>query len=110
MGTTCNTGKQRGGTRRASAGDSISQTGKADTNCTKAIARRIKPTSPATKQPWVISGASHQARATISGPIPQGSPGVMAMGRAKRGAVNKDEVKGDSKVICTFFKPGCRSR
>jgi hypothetical protein len=78
-GTTCSTGKQRGGMTKACAGDSISHTGKRVPVGSKAMALRIKPTSPATKQPRVSTGASTQARAMISGPMPQGSPGVMAM-------------------------------
>jgi hypothetical protein len=35
---------------------------------TKAMARRIKPTSPATKQPWVNSGSNNQQIPTTAGP------------------------------------------
>ena len=42
-------------------------------------ARRKVATSPTTKQWRNVSGASRNALATISGPMPEGSPWVMAM-------------------------------
>ena len=81
-GTTCSTGMQRGGAVSAAAGVSISATGRltCESPCSVAAARRSVPTSPATKQPRTASGASRNALAMISGPIPAGSPRVMAIG------------------------------
>jgi len=45
----------------------------------RAAARNVA-TSPATKQPRVSAGASRNALTMISGPMPAGSPMVMAMG------------------------------
>ena len=52
----------------------------------QAAARRIEATSPATKHPRVRAGASRNALAMISGPIPAGSPIVMAIGKGAAGS------------------------
>jgi hypothetical protein len=70
-----------------------------------AKAFRIKATSPATKQftvtatSWGAIVSFKNARAMISGPMPQGSPGVMAMilGMAMKGRVDED-VNGNKNV------------
>ncbi len=91
--TTCNTGKQPAGTANASAAFSISSTGNGTPHGSKATARRITPTSPATKQPRTSGACSRQVRAMISGPMPHGSPGVRTMGWS-----------------CAPVMLGCRSR
>ena len=78
----CSTGMQRGGASAASPGAPICATG---TPCTPGrvmtpAARRTVARSPTTKQWRSASGASRKALATISGPMPAGSPWVMAMG------------------------------
>ena len=77
----CSTGMQRGGTCHASSGDTICATGNSSTpgRTMHCAARRKVARSPTAKQPRRSSGASRKALATISGPIPAGSPCVMAM-------------------------------
>ena len=78
----CRTGTQRGGAPSASAGFAISATGTTGRpgRTMACPARRRVATSPTTKQPRKASGASRNALATISGPIPAESPWVMARG------------------------------
>ena len=78
----CSTGMQRGGASAASPGAPICATGTPGTpgRVMTPAARRTVARSPTTKQWRSASGASRKALATISGPMPAGSPWVMAMG------------------------------
>ena len=85
--TTGSTGMQRGGRPGASAGDAISATGiDGPAPATTAAARRSTARSPTTKQPRSASGASRNSMAIVSGPMPAGSPAVIASGRSDVGA------------------------
>jgi len=73
---------------------------------TNPAARCSVATSPTTKQFWVSSGSCMNALTMISGPMPAGSPMVMAMGRTMGAPCT-------SKVFIYFlllFKPPSKIR
>ena len=95
MPGSCSTGTQRGGDCNASTGALIFATGTEGTPGRKmaCAARRSVGTSPTTKQPCRSTGASRNALAMISGPIPALSPWVIAMVGAMVGAMVRMKFK-----------------